>query len=400
MNEQTPLSASVSMLGGFSITIGDKTINNQNNQSKKPWILLEYLITFRNRDISSNELIELIWGDEDSTNPSGALKTLLFRSRKLLTDLDCPPQNLIIQQRGTYAWNKDLDTVVDADLFENLANMALNDCDSQEQRLACCLEALEIYKGDFLPTSSWESWVVPISTYYHSLYLKVVHMAVNLLLQNEDYSAIAEVCQKASVIEPYDEELHYYLIFSLFKDGKQRAALDHYNHVIDMLYSQFAITPSDRLKSLYKLIRDTEHGITTDLSVVQDSLAEETRQNGAFFCEYSVFKDIYQLENRSIERTGDSIYLCMLTLSDLNNILLPQPFLNKGMEALGDSVCSSLRRGDVYSRYSVSQYILLLPTATYENGEVVLKRIIQNFRKSYTRKDMNVSYSLQAIIPK
>lgn len=400
MKKQVPLTVYVNMLGGFSIRIGDKVINNQHNQAKKPWILLEYLITFRNRDISPTELIELIWGDEDSSNPNGALKTLLFRSRKLLTDLEYPPQNMIVQQRGTYAWNQELNTVVDADQFEALANKALNDCESPEQQLACCLEALQIYKGDFLPKSSWESWVVPISTFYHSLYLKVVHTAVNLLLQNEDYATITDISQKAAVIESHDEDLHYYLIFSLFKSGKQHAALEHYNRTIDMLYSQFAITPSERLKSLYKLIRDTEHGITTDLSVVQDSLTEETRRNGAFFCEYSVFKDIYQLESRSIERTGDSIYLCLLTLSDLNYVLLPQPFLNKGMEALGDAICSSLRRGDVYSRYSVSQFILLLPTATYENGELVLKRITQTFRKNYTRKDMTVSYSLQAIIPK
>ena len=37
----------VNMLGEFSITIKDKKINESSNQSKKPWCLLEYLITFR-----------------------------------------------------------------------------------------------------------------------------------------------------------------------------------------------------------------------------------------------------------------------------------------------------------------------------------------------------------------
>ena len=91
----------VNMLGEFSITIKDKKINESSNQSKKPWCLLEYLITFRNREIPPNELIELIWSNDESTNPGGALKTLLFRSRKLLTPLDYPPQNLIILHRGS-----------------------------------------------------------------------------------------------------------------------------------------------------------------------------------------------------------------------------------------------------------------------------------------------------------
>ena len=54
----------------------------------------------------------------------------------------------------------------------------------------------------------------------------------------------------------------------------------------------------------------------------------------------------------------------------------------------------------MYSRYSVSQYMILLPTSTYENGEMVLKRISQNFRKKYTRKDLILNYSLQAVLPK
>ena len=51
----------VNMLGGFSVSMGDRTIIDQNNQAKKPWSLLEYLITFRGRDIPVEELIDLFW---------------------------------------------------------------------------------------------------------------------------------------------------------------------------------------------------------------------------------------------------------------------------------------------------------------------------------------------------
>lgn len=389
----------IHMLGEFSITINDQTINDENNQSKKPWSLLEYLVAFRGREVSPTDLVDLIWSEDESSNPSGALKTLMFRARKLLAPLNYPPQELLVQRRGSYAWTRELTTIVDVDVFEGHALKGLEPHTPSDLQLSSCLEALELYKGDFLPKSDWESWVIPISAYYHSLYQKVAHRAVSLLLRSDDYDQIIDICQKATRIEPYDEDLHYQLIQALFKSGRQHAALEHYNHTVDMLYSEFAITPSERLKSLYKVIQDTEHGITTDLSVIQDSFLENSGKNGAFFCEYVVFKDIYQLENRAIERTGDSIYLCLLTLSDLNGALLKQPFLNKGMELLGSSVCSSLRRGDAYSRYSVSQYIILLPTSTYENGELVLKRIIQSFHRLYTRKDMMVTYSLQAIVP-
>lgn len=389
----------VNMLGGFSIRIEHHQINDQSNHSKKPWILLEYLITFRNREISPNELIELIWANDKSTNPSGALKTLLFRSRKLLLPLNYPTHELIIQSRGSYAWTKKFKTVVDIDIFESLCNQAFKSNDSPKEKLDLCLSAIDIYKGDFLPQSEWESWVVPISTYYHSLYQKLVHDTIDLLKETESYQKIIDVCQKAIQVEAFDETLHYNLIYSLYKTGNQHGAMEHYNHTVDMFYNEFAITPSDDLKELYKTIRDTKHGITTDLSTIQEILQEESCTKGAFYCEYSVFKDIYQLESRAIIRTGDSIYLCLLTLTDLNGQLLKPAILTKAMDEMNETIRSSLRRGDVFTRYSISQYMILLPTATYENGEIVLRRITQTFRKQYTRRDLMVSYSLQAVLP-
>ena len=90
--------AQVQMFGGFRMTINGITITDQTNQSKKPWSILEYLITFRNREVSSGELIDLIWSDSQSVNPNGALKTLVFRTRRLLDPFNIPTNSLIIQK--------------------------------------------------------------------------------------------------------------------------------------------------------------------------------------------------------------------------------------------------------------------------------------------------------------
>lgn len=389
----------VNMLGQFSITIGDKQVADTKHQSKKPWSILEYLITFRKRDITPNELIELIWADEESANPNGALKTLLFRSRKLLEPLGYSPQELIVQHRGSYAWNPNLTTVVDTDLFETAALNALEPNLPDEAKVEQSQKAINLYKGDFLPKSEWENWVVPISTYYRSLYQKVVHMFSEYCMEQKDYPTVIDVCQQAAAIDPYDEDIHYKLILSLYYSGNASHALEHYNHTVDMFYNEFAISPSDHFKELYKIIRDKTHGIITDLNMLLKMLQEETYNNGAFYCEYSVFRDIYQVESRAIERTGDSVFLCLLTVSNSNGQVLKPSIQQKAMAELDRAIQNSLRRGDVYTRYSISQYMILLPTASYEDGAAVLKRICQNFRKQYTRKDLLVSYSLQSVTP-
>lgn len=391
--------AQVQMFGGFRMTINGITITDQTNQSKKPWSILEYLITFRNREVSSGELIDLIWSDSQSVNPNGALKTLVFRTRRLLDPFNIPTNSLIIQKRGTYAWTPQIPLDTDTDQFEDLFRKSSQPDISDEERLELLLQALELYRGDFLPKSSWEAWVIPISSYYHSLFLNAAHKAIELLAARSDWDQIIRLCRKAIEIEPFDDDFHYHLIFSLYNKGEQIQALEHYQRTTDLFYNEFSITPSERLKDLYKLIRDKKHGITTDLSVIQESMQEENRIDGAFFCEYSVFRDLYQLERRSIERTGDSVFLCLLTVCEEDGELPKSFIMTRAMTNLGNAIASSLRQGDAYTRYSVSQYLILLPTASYENGEVVLQRIIRNFKKLYIRKELVVKYSLQAIIP-
>lgn len=387
----------IQTLGQFSVSIGGNSIDNKANQAKKPWSILQYLITFRNRDITSNELIELIWSDDQSANPGGALKTLVFRSRKLLEPLGIPPQNLVIQRRGSYAWNPEYQTLVDADEFEALCLRAAAEGTGEEQ-LSLYRQAIDLYKGDFLPKSSWEPWVVPISARYHSLYLQAVHKVIELLTSFGDWEEIAGLCEKAIRIEPFDEDLHYSRIYALYSAGKQSQALEHYKQTIDSFYNEFSITPSERLKDLYKIIRDEEHGVTTDLSIIQESMQEQQKADGAYYCEYSVFRDIYQLEQRAIERTGDSIYLCLLTVRTANGELPKASVMVRAMDALGRAISGSLRRWDVYARYSIAQYIVLLPTASYENGCSVMKRIAASFKKEYTRKDLAINYSLQSVL--
>ncbi len=388
----------IQTLGQFSVSIGENSINNKTNQAKKPWSILQYLITFRNRDITAGELIELIWSDDQSANPGGALKTLVFRSRKLLEPLGIPPQNLVIQRRGSYAWNPEYRTVVDADEFESLCLQAAADGIGEEEQLRLYLLAIDLYKGDFLPKSSWESWVVPISARYHSMYLQAVHKTIELITSAGGWEEVAGICKKAIQIEPFDEDLHYSLIYALYNTGKQNLALEHYKQTIDSFYNEFSVTPSERLKDLYKIIRDEEHGVTTDLSIIQESMQEQQMTGGAYYCEYSVFRDIYQLEQRAIERTGDSIYLCLLTVRTAGGELPKPSVMVRAMDALGRAISGSLRRGDVYARYSIAQYIVLLPTASYENGCNVMKRIAASFKKEYTRKDLVIDYSLQSVL--
>ena len=85
----------VKMFGGFTITMDDKSMGDSDNRSRKAWNLLSYLIINRRKDVSINELFQAIWQDGMQDNPYGALKTLVFRVRKMMEAAGFPSQDLI-----------------------------------------------------------------------------------------------------------------------------------------------------------------------------------------------------------------------------------------------------------------------------------------------------------------
>ena len=135
-----------------------------------------------------------------------------------------------------------------------------------------------------------------------------------------------------------------------------------------------------------------------DLNVIMQNLQEEEGRQGAFYCEYSLFREIYQLESRSISRNGQSVYLCLLSVTDGNsNRVESKKQQNAAMGQLRKAIQFSLRRGDVFTRYSVSQYLILLPTISYENCEMVLKRIVRNFKADNPHTKVTLTYKMHPI---
>lgn len=383
----------ITMLGEFSVSCGEVTLNEQNKRSKKLWTLFQYLVTFHDREISQNELLEALWEDESSDNPAGALKTQMHRLRAMLSELGYEGE-IIINTRGTYALNNSIDFSIDAEEFEELCKKGQR-AEGEKEKMEYFRRAITVYKGDFLPKISLERWVVPINTYYRALYIKTVHLACDLMYNQGRLHDVADICRKAIIIDPYDEPLHYNLIKVLAELGDQQNAKAAYKYVTDLFYNKFGVNPSDELMSLYNETVKSQKNIELDLSVVAESLNEQDEHRGAFYCEYEFFRHIYQLEMRDATRTNKSINICLLTVTDIDGEIPEQKALNRCMEKLSDTIRQYLRCNDVYARYSVSQYVIMLPNTNKQNCELVMQRIVRNYRRDNPRSQMLIGYKFQ-----
>lgn len=393
----------IRMLGGCSLIYGDKTIGDANYHLKKPWMLLAYLIVFRSRAVSVDELINLLYPGEQGKSPQGALKTLVYRVRSMLDELGLPDsRELILMTRGSYAWNADVPIQIDTDLFE-LACQRVGGTSwlLPEERLETCMSALALYRNDFLSKAMGESWVRPLADYYHSMYVHLVRTTVGLLSAQERWEDVINVCGRAIQIDSYEESFYYYLIRGLVRTGQPQRALERYKRMHALFYTQLGVTPSAEMTELYQEIsREISRNAsreTEDLAAVSRFLLREDRLTGAFFCELEVFTDIYNLEARSIARSGRSVNLGMISAAMRDGSTPPLRLLNDYMERLGDCIQSTLRRGDVVTQYSANQYLLLLPAPAPEKGQLALDRILSCFMEKYPRCPLLLKTSIRAI---
>ncbi len=386
----------IRILGDFSLQIGENIISDNDNRTKKGWLLLAYLLYNRGQLISQRDLIRLLWSDSlSSSNPENALRITLHRLRAQLNQLwPTAGHDLILYKSNGYSWNTEIPIFLDSDHFEQLCR---SQSKSNEERLQACLEALQLYNGDFLEKQSSESWVIPISTHFHNLFLTVSMEAVSLLsAENRHQEAIA-ICKKAISAEPYHEPLHQTLMLELAALGDSSGAHAVYEDLRKKLFDDFGIQPSEQTRAVFRSVAHTVSNQVLPVNVIMENLREPEISTGALQCDYDYFKILCFAESRSMERSLKPAHIALLSVSDGPNGPLTKRTMSRIMDQLGEQIRLNLRRRDTFCRCSTSQYIFLLPEANYENSHMVCRRILGAFHRKHPSVTAKINYVVQPL---
>lgn len=388
----------VQMLGQFTLRYGDRTISDSDDRSRRVWSLLAYMLYNHGRSFAQEELIHLYWSNgEKSADPGNALKSIFHRIRIALDKLQPGLGRLLIRRKaGRYFWNNVMPLSLDMEDFEahfHAAEAAGDD----DVRLAEYQAALALYAGDPLPRITDEIWTIPIVAYYHSLYTRAAAGAIELLEKQERTAEAVALCRRAIHIEPYQEDLYEHLMRGLLRTGDMKGAMSVYEEMSELLFAHFGVMPSETLRTLYRQATRTVNDRTLTMDEVCSQLAEPAPHGGAMVCEYDFFKILYRSEVRSIARNGHSANICLLSVSGKDGEMLARRSLDPAMNNLQVLVQNNLRRGDVIARCSISQYIILLPQANYENSRMVADRLVSAFYRRYPHSPARLRYTVQPL---
>jgi len=362
----------VEMLGGFAIISNGKRITEQAKKSSKVWRLLQYLVAHRYRSVSQDELLEVFCDEDLQGNPGSTLRTMVYRARGALekSGLDCA-DSIIIAKSGAYSWNNSIDCITDIEEFEGLAKAASSEEVENKDKLEMLIKAASLYKGDFLPTSSGDLWVMPLVRWYRTLYLECVHNALVLLDEFGRSAEAEELCTKALAVDPFDEELIEHHLSALIKQDKTEEALSFYKNMETMFFDVLGVNFSDNLRSLYNKIQHPENVRELSLDELLEEWLNDADHPGAYYCDAGVFKTLVQIESRSLQRSGRTAFVVRFDTKH-------NPKAKDGgiMKQLGMAIPVCLRMGDLFTRSSPHQYMIMLYSLTHEDCQMLVNRIL------------------------
>lgn len=372
----------VNMLGEFTLQDEGSIKVVRASLAGRPrrlWILIAYLLVNRERCIAPQELIDVLWPDDRGRNPLATLQNNVSRARALLQKMGLKNgRDLILFEDGAYKWNLRHTTLVDVDTFESYAKRFESEVLPED--IDSALEACRMYKGDFLAQAESESWCISLRTNYQTLYVRLVSLTVQALLDESRLQEAKELCLQALKIDPRAEDLNILFMRTLVFDDNPKLALEHY----ERLKRTYAMNEGTCLSAEIEQERagaiEALYGRDMSEASIRAFLYDDTHHQGAFFCNNIMFKEIVQLQIRGMKRQKSEAQLVSISIVSEQ---LDLADLMSHMKKLERTLLFSLRADDPFTKMSSSQYLILLPSATHEEGEGVLRRIMDRFQDEH-----------------
>ena len=383
----------ISTLGEFDIKLDGQSILKDSSRMYRIYKLFEFFLTFRNKKLLPETIIDNLLSDSESDDPKNMLRTQIFRLRKIINSLipkgELPESYLNLNfTNGYYCLEIGENTIVDIDVFESLIQKGDKE---REYNINSAIDnyqnAIGLYKGLYLSDNAYEVWLVPTRNYYQRLFLKTLYKFIELLRKNEENERIVALCEETLLIEPFEENIHIELIEALLKIGQNKSAMQHYEYALNMLEKELDAKPSAKFISFNNKIQNySTRNDDLDIAAIKKNL-EEKSPEGAMYCSLDYFKFLFNIQKRKSLRNNEYDYLCTITINRSDNNYY-EPEIKKSLSDVFSVLERTLRKGDVFTSWNDNQILVMLHDVRENGTEIIKERLINKLRE-YTRINKN-----------
>lgn len=364
----------INLFGSFHVERDGKSVDEQLARSPKGMLLMQYLILAPRQTAEAKTLMQVMWPEENSTSPDTALKTLISRQRALLREISPELAMCLVTVRGGYRWVCPPEVSVDVLEFEEmLARM------------------LVLYQGRLLANQQPQpAWLYNRSERLHQQFLQTVDSRLAQLQQAGHVHRYVALVRRAIDADPTNEALQQRLIEGLRQTERDTDA----DQQVELAARLNSAARDEMMADYYDRIQQANRALETGLVQFKEELMRGEDNNRAIVCDRRVFRSLFCLQRRGMERTGGHALLGILTLTELD------PASEKREAALNGLVkimLLNLRRGDVITRLDESTIAMFLPNADESAANIIIDRLKRSFYLQFPSTGRTLSCAISAI---
>src|SRR5215212_2462326 len=242
----------IRMLGGFSVSVGAKTIEEGEWRLRKAAGLVKLLALEPGHRMHREQLMDVLWPELEEKAQANNLRYALHHARRTLAlASDSDTASRLLALRGELIeLGRERSLAVDVEAFEEAARTARGSRDAGAYRVA-----LDLYAGELLPQDPYERWAEERREGLRRTHLSLLLELAALYERRGEYDAAAEALQRALASEPAHEGAHAQLMRVYALSGRRGEALEQYERLREALKREDDTEPSAQSRVLYEEIR-------------------------------------------------------------------------------------------------------------------------------------------------
>ena len=233
------------LLGGFRVSVGSRTIGDDEWRLKKAGSLVKLLALAPHHRLHREQVMDLLWPDLEADAATNNLHRTLHFARRTLEPPPTTAYRYLRLREGMISLSPDGPLWVDVEAFEDAASTA-----RRGREPAAYRAAIDLYAGELLPGDRYEEWAQHRREELRRAYLELLAGLGGLHEEREEYGPAIEVLERILANEPAHEEAHAGLMRLYALSGQRHRALRQYEQLREVLREELGTEPEAESRRL------------------------------------------------------------------------------------------------------------------------------------------------------
>ncbi len=242
----------IKALGKFKLFRGYEEITKDEwKREKARELFLLFIINWQDM-LSRDYICDKLWPDSDLESAEQSFKVVLNSLKNTLEPERKPRQKpFFINRRNThYGLNPEAGYFYDVEEFETLISKGQKAVNSKEE-IEYYLEAIELYRGDFLENEDYYIFAVDERERLKILYLNTMDKVISYYFKQEKYEESISYCNEVLQVDLAWEKAYYYLMRSYLELNRRSMAIKTYKRCERVLADELSVKPGENIQEIY-----------------------------------------------------------------------------------------------------------------------------------------------------